>query len=220
MLSVNEIFASLEGEGVFIGTPQIYIRLQGCNVRCKSCDTKDSWDMSEGWFVPVSQIIDDIAAYNLKVVSLTGGNPLNQGDELLDLIKKLKSRDYFINIEVTGQDFNKDVFDLVDYISCDIKTPSTGVTANLNIVKDIIQGYSEKMQIKCVVADKIDFDFVVDCYKELNQPLVITPCWEQEGRLNKDLIEYVKDEIIEHNYNFRVIIQQHKVLYGSEVKGV
>lgn len=97
-MQVSEIFYSIQGEGINIGKPAVFLRLSGCNLRCGFCDTKYAW--KSGQKMDLDQILKAIGKYPVKHLVVTGGEPLLQQSELKELIKNLK--DYYIEIETNG----------------------------------------------------------------------------------------------------------------------
>lgn len=93
---INEIFYSLQGEGYMTGTPAIFIRFSGCNLRCPFCDT----DFSSFEEMTLGQILEQIKAYPAETVILTGGEPSLQ--KLDPLINKLHSLGKKVHIETNG----------------------------------------------------------------------------------------------------------------------
>lgn len=226
-MKIAEIYAGIEGEGSRIGTPQTFVRLQGCTVGCAWCDTKYAQDAALGKDMKIDEIVAEIEKIGLGSVSITGGNPLEQADQLLDLIRVLSKKKIHVSIEATGQEFNKQVFDIVDFISCDIKPPSSKVKANISNALDIFSKYDYKSQFKIVVADKKDLDFACEVYsifskhkhKEFN--MLITPCWpEKQKEANKKLFTDISDKVIKGKMRVKVVLQQHKIIYSAEAKGV
>ena len=71
-------FPSVQGEGVMIGTPMTFIRLQGCNLDCEWCDTEYAKDKRFGTPMTVSEIIDEVESFGLQWVCITGGEPMLQ----------------------------------------------------------------------------------------------------------------------------------------------
>ena len=133
-MRISQIYPGIEGEGVFIGSPTIFVRFQKCSIGCKNCDSKETWNFRGGKEMPVEEIIKEVKKYkNIKRVSLTGGNVLEQNrDELIELLRELYIL-YEINIELANvNDFkNINVFDngfleFWNTLSIDIKSPSTG----------------------------------------------------------------------------------------------
>jgi len=77
-LRISEIFASVQGEGVTIGTPSAFVRLQGCSVGCTWCDTKYSWASTGGREMTLDAVLAEVASTGLENVVVTGGEPLEQ----------------------------------------------------------------------------------------------------------------------------------------------
>lgn len=227
-LFINDIYHSFEGEGIFVGIPQIFIRFQGCAIGCKNCDTKYTWEFKEESkidFEKVKQkIITLLEKYNINRISITGGDPLHiknrQG--IQKIIKTFKSK-ATISIEASGNCIVPSIFDSVDFINFDYKTPSTGVKTNINHLKEIIQNYNKKSQIKSVVENEQDFIFLVNEKKKITSftrkkfKWIITPAYNEKDTLSKVTAHTRK--IINWNFeyksNFTIIPQQHKIIYGN-----
>jgi 7-carboxy-7-deazaguanine synthase len=101
---VNEIFYSLQGEGLLAGTPSVFIRLAGCPVGCVWCDTKYAWDANEGEELPIPEIVNKIVKWPCRYVVITGGEPM-VNPQLSDLARALKERNKHITIETAGIKF-------------------------------------------------------------------------------------------------------------------
>ena len=141
---LSEIFCSIQGEGLFVGERQIFLRLAGCKVGCNYCDTKQSKTASplckvhlgEDRTIPnplsVQQVVDEVSGLTrrfspLKTVSITGGEPLEQSAFTGRLAEILKKRDLSIHLETNGIEVEGlgDVLGSVDFVSMDIKLPSS-----------------------------------------------------------------------------------------------
>ena len=96
MRKINEIFYSLQGEGFHTGTPAVFIRFSGCNLRCSFCDTHHE----EGTLMSDEQLIDAVSAYPCRMVILTGGEPSLWIDETL--IERLHQAGKYVCIETNG----------------------------------------------------------------------------------------------------------------------
>lgn len=94
-----ELFYSLQGEGVRMGTPAVFLRLAGCNLHCHWCDTKYSW--KKGMEVPVAELAERIGAFGCNNLVVTGGEPLLQQEELAALLALLPP-DAFVEVETNG----------------------------------------------------------------------------------------------------------------------
>lgn len=224
-MRINNIYPACEGEGVLIGRPQVFVRTQGCSLHCKNCDTLSSWNPRHGEDLSIDEIVRRVHQFGLDSVSITGGNPL-EANGIVDLIRALKQEAYWINIEVTGQDFDEEVFDLVDFISCDIKTPCTEVKADLDNIREIVRLYNDKMQLKMVLATDEDLEFIVDKYYLLQNTLrkcsfVVTPSYtERDTAFDFSMIKRAHDRVLKDRLGIRIILQQHKIVYGSQREDV
>ena len=105
-LLINSIYLATEGEGIHIGSPQVFVRFQGCAVGCLNCDSKDTWDFTQEMAMHSESVVERVIELSGKMrrVSITGGDPLHPKHEagVLELVKSLKSRGYYINIEAAG----------------------------------------------------------------------------------------------------------------------
>ena len=100
-LPINELFESLQGEGVLAGVPSVFIRTSGCNLRCWFCDSyHTSWEPTHAWMC-VDEIVDRVSEFNADHVVLTGGEPLIH-DETHSLMRQLADRGYHITVETNG----------------------------------------------------------------------------------------------------------------------
>ncbi|MCB9061657.1 MAG: 7-carboxy-7-deazaguanine synthase QueE [Halobacteriovoraceae bacterium] len=227
-MPINSIYLATEGEGIFVGLPQVFVRFQGCAVGCLNCDSKDTWEFKNG-NLTLEEVISEIEKYKIKRVSITGGDPLHP--KLLPLATKLalalKGMKYYLNIEAAGTKISHELFDCIDFVSFDFKTPSTGIRTPLKHIMEMAKQYVHKFQIKSVIENNVDFDFVVSAYQqvknevgEINFPWVITPSYNTFEEFPQKRFQ----EILEWNYRtgylFRVIGQQHKWIYGPLLKEV
>ena len=100
-LPINELFESLQGEGVLAGVPSVFIRTSGCNLRCWFCDSyHTSWEPTHAW-MGLDEIIAAVDEFEADHVVLTGGEPLIH-DEAISLINRLADRGYHITVETNG----------------------------------------------------------------------------------------------------------------------
>lgn len=107
MMKVNEIFYSLQGEGFLAGLPGVFVRLAGCPLRCRWCDTKYSWDYEAGKDYEVTEVVKEVKKYDCEHVVITGGEPLvtaelQPREGLKELTEALKDCSKHITIETVG----------------------------------------------------------------------------------------------------------------------
>jgi len=152
-MRVAEIFASIQGEGRYIGRPQVFVRLTGCNLRCSWCDTKHAYE--GGRAMTVAEIVRKVGLYGIGSVCVTGGEPMLQKDELLALIRGLKRRGCEVVLETNGTLYDRQIFRLVDCVSMDMKPPSSGEESDWKILSRL----GAKDQAKVVVSDGRDLRF-------------------------------------------------------------
>lgn len=135
MKLVNEIFYSIQGEGYFTGTPAVFIRFTGCNLKCPFCDTEHG----QGSEMTNEEIVEYISRYPSKHVVLTGGEPSLQVDS--PLCQALKERGCFLQMETNG---TVDIKHLpLDWITYSPKGFPTMMTANE--LKVVYTGQDMKM---------------------------------------------------------------------------
>ena len=225
-LLINSVYRATEGEGIHIGIPQIFVRFQGCHIGCVNCDTKETWDFDPAFTKSLDEVMESVEVLSqdlIKRVSITGGDPLHPSHipSLIELIKELKARNYFINIEAAGTRVVKEVFDLVDFISYDFKTPSTQVKTSKELLLKFLEDYSHKAQIKAVIADKKDFESTYDAFHfvksqkmETQVAWCLTPCYEPGEAFPMNRFQQVIQMNEAFGLPFRVIGQQHKWAYG------
>lgn len=206
-LRVCEIFQSLEGEGTRVGTPQTFVRLQGCKVRCRWCDTPYALDPSGGQSMSLQDIVRRVEDLNCHWVSITGGDPLFQkGVE--HLVVLLRSLGYSVNLEVPGTVARHPAYGAASFISADIKTPSSGVKYDLDVPRALARYYRGKIQLKAVIVDEADLDFLLAHFGDLEQ-VVLTP----EGSNVKSIMrEVIVPRLSDLPATWRVIPQIHKLV--------
>ncbi len=131
---INEIFSSIQGEGLLIGRRQIFIRFSGCNLDCNYCDTPQSRDPTFG--TPYSEeelfnSVDNLITPDFHSISITGGEPLLHADFIKSFLEKY---DFNCLLETNGSlpGNLKKILNVIDYASVDIKLPEHCSTSNHN----------------------------------------------------------------------------------------
>src|SRR6266852_4074929 len=100
-LRVSEVFSSIQGEGPSVGTPSVFVRLQGCSVGCAWCDTKYSWDAARGEERALERLLQQIKGAGPQNVVVTGGGPLEH-PALGPLVQGLHGLPRRIGVETAG----------------------------------------------------------------------------------------------------------------------
>ncbi len=163
MLKINEIYHSIQGESTSAGKPCVFVRLTYCNLRCTYCDTE--YAFYEGKDMSVQQVIDEVEKYNCKLVEVTGGEPLVQMDECLELMKKLCDLGYEVMIETGGSLSIKDIDPRVKIIM-DLKCPSSGMEKK-NLYENV-QYLKPTDELKFVIGNREDYEWTKIILKKYN----------------------------------------------------
>ncbi len=161
---VNEIFYSLQGEGFLTGVPSVFIRLAGCPLRCKWCDTKYAWDYKAGQDYSVAKIVNTVQGYKCRYVVITGGEPMTNAD-LPKLTQKLKDNGKHITIETAGIAFVPGLACDLMSISPKLSNSGNSVKLDLSILRDLISSY--EYQIKFIVDSTDDLPEIQRILKEI-----------------------------------------------------
>ena len=207
-LRITEIFLSLQGEADAVGWPTVFVRLTGCPLRCKYCDT--SYAFTGGESMSVEAVLAAIAEHETSHVCVTGGEPLAQ-KACLELLSQLCDRGYEVSLETSGALDISAVDDRVSRVM-DIKTPCSGEAARNRY--ENIEFLTPFDQVKMVIADRDDYDWsvaVLEKYK-LNErcTVLFSPAF---GSIEpRQLAEW----IIEDHLPVRFQMQLHKILWGDE----
>lgn len=209
-MKVSEIFYSIEGEGIEIGRPEVFIRLTECNLRCTWCDTK--YALENGKDMSVNEVIKEVAKYSCKSVSITGGEPLLQREKLLKLVQRLKKMGYWIQINTNGTIFDEAIFNLADLISMDCKCPSSKMKSDPSVLEETGKLFKQKTQFKFIISNEEDYEYAVhEVFSFLHDApnIVFQPEWN-----NRKFADKLVDLIKRDNLKVRVILQQHKIIWG------
>ena len=220
---VTEIFHSIQGESSYAGLPCTFVRLTGCNLRCVYCDT--TYAFYEGRMMSVDEVIARVRAFwegvkegaargGFPLVEITGGEPLLQR-EVLPLTERLCDLGFTVLIETGGQlpiwTLDPRVIRIMD-----IKTPGSG-HAHANLWENI-EHLRPQDEVKFVLMDRRDFEWACEIIRRYDLPhrahVLMSPVF---GILDpKPLAEW----ILQSRLPVRLQIQLHKIIWGSEARGV
>ncbi len=212
MLEVTEIYKSVQGESTYMGLPCVFIRLTGCNLRCVWCDTTHAFH--DGEKLSILQIIDKVKSYDIKLVEITGGEPLLQ-KEVFPLMESLLKNEFKVMLETSGSLAINNVPAKVIKI-IDLKCPGSG-EENKNLWENL-NHLTPTDEIKFVIADKADYEWskkVLQDYElDKKVPVLFSPVFEKLKL--KDLTEW----ILEDNLPVRLHTQLHKYIWDQKTIGV
>lgn len=148
---VNEIFHSIQGESSFAGEPCVFIRLTGCDLRCRWCDTQ--YAFFEGKRMPLSRLLPEVARFGCRLVELTGGEPLLQKNSRL-LLRQLCDAGYTVLLETSGAHSIAGIDPRVHRI-VDCKCPSSGESSRNRLADLELLGPRD--EVKFVIGTEEDY---------------------------------------------------------------
>lgn len=192
--NVNEIFYSLQGEGMFVGTPVLFVRFSGCNLKCLFCDTSHS-KASEMTADDIMSHLDKLSS-KCRIIVLTGGEPMLQVD--VELLAVLRSK-YLINIETNGtKEISEEMFDFFDHITVSPKTGGEWIQKEGGELKVVYTGQTKKE-----LSEFFDSSFT---------NYYLQPCFiERHEGVTRSLTEMAID-ICKEDPRWKLSIQTHKML--------
>jgi 7-carboxy-7-deazaguanine synthase len=206
-LRINEIFYSIQGESTLAGRPCVFVRLTGCQMRCRWCDTE--YAFYEGGWRSLAEVLETVAGYGCPLVEVTGGEPLLQPG-CRPLLTALADAGYEVMLETGGGLDIAGVDPRVRRI-VDVKCPGSGEAEN-NRWENLAL-LTDRDEVKFVVADRRDYEFTRDVITrhQLAErcPLLVSPV---HGELAAaELAAW----ILEDHLPVRLQLQLHKALWGD-----
>lgn len=212
MLTVTEIFTSIQGETSWVGMPTTFVRLTGCNLRCNWCDTEYAFHGGEKR--ELGSILEESARWGTSVVCVTGGEPLLQ-EECPALVSGLCDRGFQVLVETSGSRS----IDLVDpraVAIVDVKPPGSGEAAS-NLWENLPKLRSRD-ELKFVLGGREDYEWARDVLARHGlggtRTISFNPAW---GLVDpKELATW----IVEDRLPVRLGLQIHKYIWGAEARGV
>ena len=225
---INEVFFSYQGEGIFAGLPQIFVRFVGCNLKCNYCDTVKllNINQSNSKYFTTQKLFEYILNifkknknnfYGKKPsISFTGGEPLIYTDFILELIKKYLKNKFSIYIETNGTlpEQIKKIYKYCDVIAMDIKFKSACKKDLFKEHKLFIKNCKDKVFIKTVITKNTtteEFIKAINLISNISNKikLIIQPS-SFDNIVNKKIFEFYSIAISKIN-DVRILPQLHKL---------
>ena len=207
-LRLTEIFHSLQGESATVGWRTVFVRLTGCPLRCGYCDTAYAFKGGEWW--ELDAVLAEVAQYQARHVTVTGGEPLAQAD-CLPLLTALCDAGYVVSLETSGALDIADVDTRVVKVM-DLKTPSSGEQAKNRY--DNIDHLLPHDQVKFVIGDADDYRWSCEQVARFSLPqrceVLFSPVAGQIAAAD------LADWILRDRLDVRFQLQLHKLLWGNE----
>lgn len=216
-MKVIEIFDSIDGEGIFTGCLATFIRLSGCNMRCRYCDTEYSFTGGEE--MSVDDILKAVKDIGNKHITITGGEPLIHKD-IAELINVLCDAGYIVNIETNGSVDVKQFQNDNTVITMDYKTISSGENSKMQNERINSLRECDVLKIVCRESDFSDMYYMLSTVKTKAHIFVSPIFCEIEPQKLVDFVKTVRDHKICDNDDICVQVQLHKIIWQPDARGV
>jgi 7-carboxy-7-deazaguanine synthase len=213
VLTVHEIYLSVQGESTYVGRPCVFVRLTACDLRCAWCDT--AYAFSGGRKMPVEDVVAAVRALNCPLVELTGGEPLLQ-PEAIPLMQRLVDEGFEVLLE-TGGHLPIDSVPAGVHAIVDVKCPGSGEASKMHWTN--LDLMTRDHEVKFVIADRNDYEYArkVIATHDLGAcagAVLLSPV---HGVLRADeLVQWM----LEDHLPARLQIQAHKYIWTPETRGV
>lgn len=207
LLRITEVFYSLQGESNTVGLPTVFIRLTGCPLRCVYCDT--AYAFTGGEKIAIDTVIAQVAQFETRYVTVTGGEPLAQPG-CFELMTKLLDKGYIVSLETSGAlDVSKVDPRVIKVM--DLKTPSSGELSK-NCYPNI-DYLTQQDQVKFVIGNDEDYDWSKKILTEYDLPnrcqILFSPVMGQQNPTE------LAERILKDRLPVRFQIQLHKILWDD-----
>jgi 7-cyano-7-deazaguanosine (preQ0) biosynthesis protein QueE len=223
-LKLSEIFYSLQGEGIDVGKPAVFIRTALCNLSCVWCDTKYTWDWNNYDYdrevseMSVAEIQEQISGFDTKHCIITGGEPLIQQTKLIPLLSSLKGNGYFVEVETNGTILPSNMIErFVDRWNVSPKLRNSSNLKQNREVQTCLEYFAKnsKAYIKFVISSRSDITEVMTLigkYLLKRQRIILMP----EGNSAAEIIEKSKwlAEICLKN-GYRLSVRLHTLIWSG-----
>ncbi|MCM8801302.1 MAG: 7-carboxy-7-deazaguanine synthase QueE [Candidatus Omnitrophica bacterium] len=217
---IAEIFRGIQGEGIYLGRKQIFVRFFGCNLNCQFCDTKlDSFREYQP-----EELLQELRSFNkedIHSISFTGGEPLLQKDFLKEYLRSIQQKDFKIYLETNGTlpEELSQIIDYIDIIAMDIKLPSsTGLKDFLPLHKEFLKvALKKEVFIKTVICKSTiqkDLLNAVQLTESIDEriPFVLQPNFFEMDETLMHKLSYFKCLCLKRLKNVMIIPQMHKLV--------
>jgi 7-carboxy-7-deazaguanine synthase len=213
MLTVNEIFHSIQGESSRAGQPCVFVRLTACDLRCSWCDTP--YAFYEGTKRSLDEVVSEVERYDCPLVEITGGEPLLQED-VYPLMQTLADRGRTVLLETGGhRPIDRVPAPVIRIV--DVKCPGSGESAKNHWANmDVLRPHDE---VKFVIADRGDYEFARAVVTRHQLPgrvaaILFSPV---HGVLDPRTLS---QWMLADRLPARLQVQLHKIIWSPETRGV
>jgi 7-carboxy-7-deazaguanine synthase len=216
-LNISELFYSIQGESSYAGYPCIFIRLSGCNLRCSYCDATYTYE-EQGTLMDLQQILDFVDSYSVRLVQITGGEPLLQ-EAVYPLMQNLVERQRVVLLETNGSLSLAHVPAGVIKIM-DVKCPGSNMADKLHLANIALLARHD--EVKFVLSSEADYEwartfiqthFSDNTGEQQHTAILFSPV--QPQLQPADLAEW----LLRDQLPVRLQLQLHTQLWPNETRG-
>ncbi|MEO5896033.1 MAG: radical SAM protein [Vicinamibacterales bacterium] len=213
MLTINEIFHSIQGESTHAGRPCVFVRLTACDLRCSWCDTP--YAFTEGKKVSLDDIVSQVKAYGCPLVEITGGEPLLQKN-VYPLMQRLLDDGMTVMLETGGHISIEQVAPEVIRI-IDVKCPGSGESHRHDWSN--MDRLTSRDEVKFVLKDRADYEFARDIVTRYDlstrvRAVLLSPV--HDVLVPRQLAEWILGDKLD----VRLQLQAHKYIWSPQTRGV
>jgi 7-carboxy-7-deazaguanine synthase len=211
-MQITEIFFSIQGESTYTGRPCIFVRTTACNLRCVWCDSE--YTFTGGVKMTLDEVMARVEGYPCKLVEITGGEPMLQEKEVIELSQRLIERGYQVMLETSGErDLACVPAEVVKIV--DVKCPGSGEGGTFRMSNlDALKPHDE---VKFVIANREDYDFTLNFLRTQNVRVHAVNLAPVFGSLHpRELAEWM----LADGLDARLCLQIHKFIWDPLARGV
>ncbi len=224
-MQITEIYRSIQGESSFAGLPCVFVRLTGCNLRCTWCDSE--YTFTGGKRMMLDEVEGEVKALAPSgLVEITGGEPMLQEREAVELMERLIACGYTVLLETSGERLLQRVPAAVHKI-VDVKCPDSGEGGTFDVGNLAALGKND--EVKFVLASRRDYEFARDFIRQHRLEagcVILSPAFRKDAAGERDASHCLLDArelaewMLEDRLNARLGLQMHKFIWAPEMKGV
>jgi 7-carboxy-7-deazaguanine synthase len=212
MLRVSEIFASIQGETSYVGLPFAFVRLTGCNLRCRYCDTTYAYDGGEEF--PLEEVVSRVTFFGIPRVTVTGGEPLLQ-EEAPALVSALLDLGHTVLVETNGT-VPLSRLDPRAIKIMDVKCPGSGEAGTTDW--ENFAHLSPRDEVKFVLSSEEDYRFAREVIRKYGKERTFTALLSPAFGLLPP--EKLAGWMVGDAVDARFQLQLHKLVWGPDRRGV
>lgn len=225
-LQITEIFHSIQGESTRAGLPCVFVRLTGCNLRCRWCDTE--YAFYGGRRMAVSEVAAAVGAYGCRLVEITGGEPLLQAAAVGALARQLLASGHTVMLETSGErDLGEVPAEVVKIV--DVKCPGSGEAGTFRVAN--LERLGPQDELKFVIADRADYEYArafiaAHGLEGRASALLLSPAFRQDAAGERGSGQCQLDPstlaewMLADGLGCRLSLQIHKYIWDPAVHGV